>query len=104
MAKIDVFLPNLAGGGAERSILATATALTETDSVRLLLAAAKGNYLDQVPAQLPMIDLEASKVLAAIPALRRQIRSGLRNWLIRVFVYNDCSGPAQVPKIRTTVM
>lgn len=75
MAKIDVFLPNLAGGGAERSILATATALTETDSVRLLLAAAKGNYLGQVPAQLPMIDLGASKVLAAIPALRRQIRS-----------------------------
>lgn len=75
MAKIDVFLPNLAGGGAERSILATAAALTENDSVRLLLAAAKGNYLDQVPPQLPIVDLGAPKVLAAIPALRKQIRS-----------------------------
>lgn len=72
---LAIFVPSMRGGGAERAMLKLATALAE-DGVRLdlVLARAEGPYLSAVPDGVPVVDLGAPRVLAALPALARYLR------------------------------
>lgn len=73
--RIAVFLPSLAGGGAEKSMLVLAHALARRGfAVDLVLAQAKGPYLAEVGDKLRLIDLKASRVLFSLPALIRYLR------------------------------
>jgi glycosyltransferase involved in cell wall biosynthesis len=73
--KLAIFLPSLSGGGAERAMLNLAHGLAESGySVDLVLAQAKGPYLDDVHDTVRIVDLQASRVLASIPALARYLR------------------------------
>jgi glycosyltransferase involved in cell wall biosynthesis len=75
MTNVALFLPNLNGGGAERVILNLAIGFADMGfAVDLILAKAKGEYLSQVPSHVNVIDLNAPRLIAGIPALVRHLK------------------------------
>lgn len=73
--KIALFIPSLQGGGAERVILSLAQGFAAQGlAVDLVLAKAGGPYLAQVPPEVRLVDLRASRVLTSLPALLRYLR------------------------------
>lgn len=57
---ISIFLPALAGGGAERAMLHLAQGLAERGfKTDLVLANAEGDYLASVPSSIRVVDLQA---------------------------------------------
>jgi glycosyltransferase involved in cell wall biosynthesis len=72
---IAFFLPSLCGGGAERVIVNLAQGITERGlPVDLVLAAAEGPLLDQLPAGVRVVDLRAPRVLRSLGPLARYLR------------------------------
>ena len=74
--RIALFLPSLSDGGAERVMLNIATGLAQQHpdvDVDLVLASRTGPYLDQVPPEVRVVDLEAGRISAAALPLRRYI-------------------------------
>jgi hypothetical protein len=76
-AKLAIYLPSLAGGGAERAMLNLAQGLAERGcGLDLVLARAHGPYLKEVHEPIQLVDLKASRVLTSLPALVRYLRRG----------------------------
>lgn len=74
---ISIFLPALAGGGAERAMLHLAEGLAEQGyPTDLVLAQAEGDYLASVPASIRIIDLQARSpvIVSKTLALRRYLQ------------------------------
>ncbi|WP_295387952.1 glycosyltransferase [uncultured Thiodictyon sp.] len=72
---VAIFLPSLAGGGAERMMLNLALGLIGAGvAVDLVVGSAAGAYLDLVPAGCRLVDLGANRVMAALPGLTRYLR------------------------------
>jgi len=72
---IAIFLPSLAGGGAERMMLNLAQGLVAAGiELDLVVGSAAGPYRDLVPAGCDLVDLEAGRVLTALPGLVRYLR------------------------------
>jgi glycosyltransferase involved in cell wall biosynthesis len=72
---IAFFLPSLCGGGAERVTVNLAQAMTERGlTVHLVLAAAEGVFLDQLPPAIRVVDLRAGRVLRSIRPLAAYLR------------------------------
>lgn len=72
---LALFLPSLAGGGAERVVVDLATTLAAAGHrVELVLARREGPYLADVPSAVAVVDLGARRVAAALPALARYLR------------------------------
>lgn len=70
LRKIALFLPSLAGGGAEKQMVNLANSLVEHNfKVDLVLAKAFGPYLSMVSDKVNIIDLRAARVLFALPKL-----------------------------------
>lgn len=70
--RVALFLPSLSCGGAQRAMLKLAGAFSESGLiVDLVVAAAEGPYLSQVPPQVRLVDLGAGRVLASLPGLVR---------------------------------
>ncbi len=73
---ISLFLPSLDGGGAERVFVQLANEFAALGlRVHLVLAAARGPYLDEVSAGVRLVDLDARGVLRSLPKLVRYLRS-----------------------------
>ena len=73
--KIAIFLPTLNGGGAERVMVTLANALAARGyAVDLVLASAKGPYLQDVTANVRVVDLKAGRVIKALLPLVRYLR------------------------------
>lgn len=73
--KIAIFLPSMAGGGAERAMLNLAYGFTQANyPVDLVLAQATGPYLSEVHEPIRLVDLKAPRVLASVPSLARYMR------------------------------
>jgi hypothetical protein len=73
--RIALYVPSLHCGGAERVMLTLAGAFAESGfEVDLVVAAAEGPYLSQVPPQVRLVDLAASRVLTSLPGLVRYLR------------------------------
>jgi glycosyltransferase involved in cell wall biosynthesis len=73
--RFAIFLPSLAGGGAERSMLNLAHGLADSGyAVDLVLAQAKGPYMGNVHQAIRLVDLRASRVFASMPALVGYLR------------------------------
>ncbi len=72
---VALYLPNLDGGGAERMMVNLASGFArrgyQTD---LVLAEARGPYLEQVASEVNIVDLESSGVAASLPRLVRYLR------------------------------
>jgi glycosyltransferase involved in cell wall biosynthesis len=72
---VALFVPSLTGGGAERVMVDLAQALSAAGHrVDLVLARAEGPFLAHVPANVPVVDLAAPRVAAALPGLVRYLR------------------------------
>lgn len=73
--RLAIFLPSLAGGGAERVMLNLLVGFVAKGlDVDLVLAHAHGPYLARVPGDVRVFNLNASRVLFAIPGLVRYLR------------------------------
>ncbi|MCU0594462.1 MAG: glycosyltransferase [Desulfobacterota bacterium] len=74
--RLALFLPSLAGGGAEKRMLNLAAEFARRGhAVDMLLSKSEGAYLGSVPPRVRVIDLHASRPLTAIPALARYLSS-----------------------------
>ena len=72
---IALFLPSLAGGGAERVFVQLANEFARLGlRVDLVLASARGPYLGEIAPAVRLIDLRAGGVMAALPKLVRYLR------------------------------
>lgn len=73
--RFAVFAPNMAGGGAERAALMLAAGLADRGyEADLVLAAADGPRMAEVPDTVNVVDLGANRVLRSLPALVRYLR------------------------------
>jgi glycosyltransferase involved in cell wall biosynthesis len=73
--RLAVFAPNMAGGGAERGALKLAEGLAHRGfDVDLVLAAAEGPRLAQIPPEVRLVDLGARRVVSSLPGLVRYLR------------------------------
>lgn len=73
--KIAMFLPSLGGGGAEKSVVRLAVALSSRGlPIDLVLASALGPVRQDVPSSIRVIDLGRDRVRAAIPGLIRYLQ------------------------------
>lgn len=74
--KIDVYLPDLSGGGAERLHVALVPELAAAgNDVRFLLNRRSGDLLNQLPDDRRVISLNASRQLSALQRLVAHLRS-----------------------------
>jgi glycosyltransferase involved in cell wall biosynthesis len=72
---LALFLPTLDGGGAERVMLDVATsAAAQGVRVELVLASRRGRYLDDVPEEVPIVDLGRERTVTALLPLARYLR------------------------------
>jgi glycosyltransferase involved in cell wall biosynthesis len=75
MSKVAILLPNLRGGGAERVAWACARELAgRGHQVDLIVAEAKGDLLSIIPKGVRVVDLQAHRLVAALPPLVRYLR------------------------------
>ena len=73
--RIAVFLPSLAGGGAQRVMVTLANGFaTRGVQVDLVVVTAEGAYLEDVSPHVRLVELGASRVLFSLPALVRYLR------------------------------
>src|SRR5215203_254972 len=74
--RLSLFLPSLAGGGAEKSMVVLAGGLAERGyPVDLVLTRAEGPFLAEVSPDVRVVDLGAPRVAASVPALVRYLRA-----------------------------
>lgn len=72
--RVSLFLPSLAGGGAERVFVELANGFSQEGlPVDLVLASASGPYADEISRAVRVVDLKAPGVLRAIPKLARYL-------------------------------
>ena len=72
---IAIFLPNLAGGGAERVMLNLAAGFLERGfRVDMVVAGNVGPFASQVPAGVRLVDLGQERVMRSLPGLVRYLR------------------------------
>ncbi len=73
--KIALFLPNLAGGGAERVMLNIANGFVERNiDVDLVLGKLTGPYVSEVSKSVQIIELNRKRTINCIPGLTRYLR------------------------------
>lgn len=89
-AHIAVFLPSLAGGGAQLVMLKLAGAIAERGyPVDIVLSQATGPYLAQLPPKVRVVDLGSTHVLTSLPALMRYLRRDRPDALIAVMTHTN---------------
>ncbi len=85
MKKIAIFLPDLHGGGAERTVVNLLKEWAGQDlplDLDLVLVRAEGIYLREVPPSVQVIDLGKKRSFQAVPALRQYIKRNKPDILI----------------------
>jgi glycosyltransferase involved in cell wall biosynthesis len=80
---IAFFLKDMEFGGVERLTLNLATGLVDAGfAVDFVLAKARGSFMRQIPQQIKVVDLGASRVLFSIPKLARYLKHNRPDWLV----------------------
>jgi glycosyltransferase involved in cell wall biosynthesis len=87
---VVLYLPDLNAGGAERAALNLLEALPGPDlKVTLLLNRREGLLLPTLPADAPVVSLDAYRTLAALPRLTRFLRRVRPEVLISYLEFNN---------------
>jgi glycosyltransferase involved in cell wall biosynthesis len=74
--KIAFFLPNLAGGGAERVVLNLLKGMSAQDiPLDLVVASTDGPYLEQIPDRVNIVNLNTGGVMKAVPSLSQYLKA-----------------------------
>ena len=82
-APIAFFLPSVRGGGAQRVVVNLVQGITERGlPVDLVLAAADGVFLSQLPAAARVVDLRAGRLVRSLGPLIRYLRRERPRYLI----------------------
>jgi glycosyltransferase involved in cell wall biosynthesis len=72
---IALFSPSLAPGGAERVLVNLARGFIDRGrQVDVVLSQATGEYIDQLPENVKLVDLKSHRVFASLPGLVRYLR------------------------------
>lgn len=72
---IAIFVPSMAGGGAERVMATVANGLASLGHpVDLVLVQRSGPYLDEISPEVSVVDLNASRTAASVAPLARYLR------------------------------
>lgn len=81
--RITFFMDALHGGGAEKAVVNLLKGLAERDEfdLDLVLSALEGPYLDQVPEQVRIIDLNKGRVITSILPLANYLKQN-RPWAL----------------------
>ena len=75
LSRLAIFIPCLAGGGAERAMLNLMHGFVKQGiDVDLVLVKAEGPYLSQVPPQVRIVNLAGQRLLLSLPGLVRYLR------------------------------
>jgi glycosyltransferase involved in cell wall biosynthesis len=78
-----LFIPNLEGGGAERTTLNLASELqARGHPVELIVCRARGSLTAEVPAGIRVVELGADRLRTALPALVHYLRSRRPDYLM----------------------
>lgn len=86
--RVAIFVPSLAGGGAERVMATVANGISALGHpVDLVLARRSGPYLDEVAPRVRIIDLKASRMATAILPLSRYLRKERPPVLLSALMY-----------------
>jgi glycosyltransferase involved in cell wall biosynthesis len=104
---IAFFLPSVGGGGAERVIVNLAQGITERGyPVDLVLAAATGDLLNQLPPAIRLVDLRARRVLTSLGPLASYVRRERPRILISSMSHANliALGAARLARRATPVM
>jgi len=73
--RVSLFMPNLAGGGAERAMLNLADGLSQRYATELVLVKAEGAYLEEaIKKGIPLVDLKSSKPRYSLLAFARYVK------------------------------
>ena len=76
MTDVALFVPSMRGGGAERAMLKLGIALSRSGvSLDLVLAKAEGPYIEDIPDDIRVVDLAASRIIASLPGLTSYLRN-----------------------------
>jgi glycosyltransferase involved in cell wall biosynthesis len=76
MKRLAIFMPSFRGGGAERVMLTLAGGFADQNfAVDVLVAQHEGPLATQVHERVRVVDLQARRVMMAIPALVRYLRA-----------------------------
>ncbi len=107
--RVEVFMPTLDGGGAERVTLSLCSALQQRGhDVGLVLAEARGSLKDDVPVGLPVVDLHRPRVVTSAAALRRHLRRTRPAVLVSVLTHANVVATVVTkvvrPRVRLIVM
>ncbi len=74
--KVAFFLPNLAGGGAEKVVLNLLRGMLALEiRLDLVVASLDGPYADQIPDRVRVINLATGRVITAISALSQYLKT-----------------------------
>ena len=72
--RIALFVPTLCGGGAERVMVNLAIRFYELGlPIDLVLLKEEGAYLNEVPSDMRIVNLEASRLVTGLPKLARYL-------------------------------
>jgi glycosyltransferase involved in cell wall biosynthesis len=73
---ISIFVPSFVGGGAERAMINLANGMHEQGcEVDFVVATTEGPYRNELKAGIRLVDLQAGRVIAAVPGLVRYLRT-----------------------------
>lgn len=83
MRHIAFFIPSMVGGGAERVVVNLLKGmLSENVSLDLVLTSATGAYMNQIPPEVHLVNLDTQRVITAIVPLIRYLRQNKPQVLI----------------------
>jgi glycosyltransferase involved in cell wall biosynthesis len=86
--RISIFMPSLAGGGGERSMLNLAHGLADSGhEVDLVLARVEGPFVKEVRSSIRIVDLRASRAMTSLFPLVRYLRRQRPAAMLSVFGY-----------------
>lgn len=104
--RVAIFLPSLAGGGAERVMVNLLGEIARREvPVDLVVSTATGPYLDDVPDGVRLVDLGASRVVTSLPSLVRYLRRERPEAMLTVLTHASLVGlvARAVARVRTRV-
>lgn len=88
--KVTVFVPSLRGGGAERVAVSLAAGFARRGVLtHLVVAQAAGPLVAELPSGVRLVDLRASRVAFAVPALARYLRRTRPDAMVALMAHAD---------------
>ena len=88
--RISLFVPSLRGGGAERILLGLATGFSQRGiPVDLIMVRAEGEYLNQVPKEVRLVDLDSHRTAASFLKLVRYLRRERTSALLSTLAHGN---------------